>query len=194
MIFYLCSFTPRTMLAQFVTTDEELVQIAQLSQDNLVSNISAETKNKEGFVTWAYPLDTLRAIHRVSPSVIVKDSETVAGYALVLTQNMAPLYPPLQTMLDYFKKVQYQNRPVFDFRFYVMGQVCVHPQYRGKGVFNKLYQYHKQQFASQYDFVLTEISTSNLRSQRAHSKTGFKTIHTYHDAMDEWDVVLWDFS
>jgi hypothetical protein len=57
-----------------------------------------------------------------------------------------------------------------------------------------LYEEHKRLFRKEYDFVITEISTINKRSIAAHKKIGFKTIHTYRDALDEWNVVLWDWN
>jgi L-amino acid N-acyltransferase YncA len=74
-----------------------------------------------------------------------------------------------------------------------MGQICVDKAYRGKGVFELLYQKHREIFEKSYDFIVTEISTRNTRSLRAHEKVGFKTIHTYRDSMDEWNVVVWDW-
>jgi hypothetical protein len=56
-----------------------------------------------------------------------------------------------------------------------------------------LYQHHKKIYGDKYDMLITEISTSNIRSQKAHEKTGFKTIYTYTDAADEWNVVVWDW-
>jgi RimJ/RimL family protein N-acetyltransferase len=44
-----------------------------------------------------------------------------------------------------------------------------------------------------YDFVITEIATHNTRSLRAHEKVGFRLLHNYTDATDEWDVVLWNW-
>ena len=57
-----------------------------------------------------------------------------------------------------------------------------------------LYGHHKKLFEKAYDFVITEISTSNTRSLRAHEKIGFKIIYTYKDVLDEWNVVLWDWN
>jgi L-amino acid N-acyltransferase YncA len=74
-----------------------------------------------------------------------------------------------------------------------MGQICIDKTYRGKGVFKMLYDKHREMNKDVYDFIVTEISTGNLRSIKAHQKTGFKTIHTYLDHMDEWNVVLWDW-
>ncbi len=64
--------------------------------------------------------------------------------------------------------------------------------YRGQGVFDLLYAHHRQLFARQYDFVITEIATRNQRSQRAHERVGFETINTYRDELDEWNVVVMD--
>jgi len=74
-----------------------------------------------------------------------------------------------------------------------MGQVCVAAPYRGKGVFDLLYNQHKAAFSHKYDFVITDIATRNTRSMRAHARIGFKKIHTYRDELDEWDTVLWDW-
>lgn len=177
-----------------VTSAAELEQIAILSNQNLAANVSASEKDSEGFVTWAYTLPILQQLHEIAPSAIVKDGDVVAGYALVLPVTAAPIYPPLQEVLAYFKQLDYKGKPIFDYRFYVMGQVCVHPNYRGQGVFDMLYAHHRRLYTGQYDFVITEIATRNQRSQRAHARVGFETIHTYHDQLDEWNVVVMVFN
>ncbi|WP_109699270.1 GNAT family N-acetyltransferase [Chitinophaga deserti] len=180
-------------IATVVTTVEELRQIAALSESNHSQQLSPEEKSKEGFVTWSYNLDILLQLHAIAPAVIVKDGDTVAGYALVLTKAGAGAYLPLQSMLDNFNHVVYKGRPLNSHNYYVMGQVCVHPAYRGKGVFAQLYEHHKTLYAGEYDFLLTEISTFNQRSLRAHEKVGFRPIHTYTDDMSTWSVVVWEW-
>ena len=181
------------LTAKLVTTEEELAQIARLSASNLVTNISVETKAAEGFVTWSYPLATLKLLHALQPSVTVKDHDIVAGYALVLTRECTVVYPPLKGMIEHMRGLPFRGQPLLDHRVYVMGQICVHPAYRGKGVVDLLYQFHRQEFSSRFDLLVTEISTSNIRSMKAHLKTGFNVIDTYRDEQDEWNVVLWDW-
>ena len=96
-------------------------------------------------------------------------------------------------MMKNLADLKYEGSPLTNYGFYLMGQVCIRRDYRGKGVFEMLYREHKQTYSSQYDLLVTEISTSNHRSLKAHQKTGFKNIHTYEDAMDEWTVVAWDW-
>ena len=72
-----------------------------------------------------------------------------------------------------------------------MGQICIDKAYRGKKIFDLLYEGHKEYFMNQYDLLVAEVSTSNYRTLKAHKRIGFKTIYTYRDAIDEWDVVVW---
>jgi ribosomal protein S18 acetylase RimI-like enzyme len=130
-------------------------------------------------------------MHDLHPGIIVKDDDTLAGYALVAFKEAKTFHKDLATMINKLEAIIYINKRLADYRYYVMGQVCVDKDYRGKGVFDMLYQHHKTVFKDMFDFVVTEISVSNHRSIRAHEKVGFKTIYSYKDAMDEWNVVLW---
>jgi hypothetical protein len=179
--------------AKLVSTPEELDQIAHLSDLNLVTNISPETKAKQGFVTWSYPVDALKALHGIVPSVIAVDEGAVVGYALSLLRESSSAYPRMQGTLDHLASVQYEGKSLGGYRFYLMGQICVAESHRGKGVVELLYQFHRKQFSPQFEMLVTEISTSNHRSQKAHERVGFKVIDTYHDEADQWNVVLWDW-
>lgn len=181
------------MLATIVTTDNEIDQIIELSRQNARDAVSSEEKSKEGFISWSYTPTLLRQLHQLHPSIIVKDHETLAGYALVAFKESAPFHKDLQAMINHLDQLEYNGKKLADYKYYVMGQVCVSKEYRGKAVFQMLYDKHKELFQQQFDFVLTEISISNKRSMRAHEKAGFRTIFTYKDNMDEWNVVLWDW-
>jgi len=181
------------LTAVTVTNDDELTQIHQLNQQNLKSNLDQSTRGREGFVTWLYSMDLLRKMHQLAPGIIVKEGKTVAAYALTTLKASREFHPDLETMFRNLEQVLYKNKPLSSYQFYCMGQICVAREYRGKGLVNMLYEKHKQVYGSQFDFLLTEISTSNPRSLKAHKKIGFRTIYTYSDAMDEWEVVVWDW-
>jgi ribosomal protein S18 acetylase RimI-like enzyme len=181
------------LTATLVTTGDELLQIHRLNKTNHRDHLSPEEKAKEGFVSWLYPVGLLQQLQELAAQVIVKDEERVVGYALVALREAASFHPDLEIVFPHFDSIRYKDGVLADHRFYVMGQVCIDKDYRGKGVVSQLYQHHRQVYSSAYDLLLTEISTGNLRSQRAHEKVGFQTIHTYTDAMDQWNVVAWDW-
>ena len=179
--------------AVFVSTMDELEQIHQLNHQNLKYHLSTTEQEGEGFVSWLYPMDLLQQMHQLAPSIIVKDGDVIAGYALTTLRESAAFHPDLKIFFENLEKVSYKNRLLFEHRFYCMGQICIAKPYRGQGIVKMLYEMHKKKYSPDFDFLLTEIATRNTRSQKAHEKVGFKTIHTYKDSLDEWNVVVWDW-
>ncbi len=180
--------------AELVSNFEQLKKIHLLNQQNLKLNLSKEICREEGFVSWLYPLELLKQMHLISPSVIVQHEGQIAGYALTATKEMRPFHPDLDIMFQNLQELQYEGRSLAYCNFYCMGQICVAKNFRGQGIVNLLYQKHKEINSKQYEFILTEISTANLRSLKAHEKIGFKKIYNYRDKMDDWDVVVWNWN
>jgi GNAT superfamily N-acetyltransferase len=176
-----------------VTSTDELKQILQLQQQNLKQHISEEEKKSQGFVTMSFTLPMLQAMHELAPSVIVKDDDKVVAYAIVFLKEGRHLYPNLEPMFINLEKLSWKEKPLNCYSFYIMGQICVAKEYRGKGVFELLYRKHKETYSDKFDFVITEISITNYRSLRAHKRTGFQTIAAHKDQLDEWAVVLWNW-
>jgi len=179
--------------AGLVTSDHDLEAILRLQKQNLKTNISPEEKSSQGFVTMQFSLPMLQGIHRLSPSIVVRNGAEVVAYALVVPLAGRELYPSLETMFVNFNHIQWKGKPLHDYRFYVMGQVCVAKEWRGQGLFDLLYHTHRDILHMDYDFVVTEVSTSNHRSMRAHERIGFQKIFQHRDELDDWAVVLWDW-
>jgi ribosomal protein S18 acetylase RimI-like enzyme len=182
------------LYATLVTSDDELHQILHLQQLYLRGNNDAVEEKEQGFVTVHHSFDILFQMHQLAPSVIVKDNDNVVAYALTMVNECRNLIPILVPMFEMFDKIIYNGKLLYQYKFYVMGQIGVHKDYRGKGLVQMLYKKHKEDYSNQFDFIVTEISTSNARSMRAHEKIGFKTIHQFTDEADEWNIVLWDWS
>ena len=176
-----------------VRTEEELLQIHRLNQENLRQNLHAGTQDQEGFVSWLYSVPLLAQMHELAPSVIVREGGEVVGYALTTLREARAFHADLDTMFRNLQTVQYRDKPLSDHSFYCMGQICVAKTHRGRGLVDLMYQKHRELYSDRYAFILTEISTGNQRSQKAHEKTGFQTIHTYRDGVDEWNVVVWEW-
>ena len=176
-----------------VNNVSELQQILHLQQQNLPHKISAEELRSQGFVTFQHDLDTLQQFHRLAPSVVVKDDDKVVAYALTVVNEARYIFPPMESMFVLLESLQWKNQPFHNFRYYEMGQICVNKEYRGKGIFEMLYQQHKRSYSHIYDLLVTKISIKNHRSLRAHEKVGFETVTTQEDELDKWAVVVWDW-
>jgi len=180
------STAPRTCL---VTCREELERILRLQAANLRDHVSPEQAAREGFVTVAHTLEVLERMHALAPSVIAKDGEKLAGYALVMPVEARTFVPILEPMFQLLETLSWRGRPLREYRYYVMGQVCVAEAYRGQGVFDALYREHRASYGARFDCTVTEVATRNTRSMRAHARVGFERIETYRDATDEWAVI-----
>jgi GNAT superfamily N-acetyltransferase len=177
-----------------VTTPSELDEVLALQRENLRDRISVEYAAREGFVTVAHTREALERMHALAPSIIARDGNVLAGYALVMPVEAQGLVPILAPMFRLFDTLAWRGRPLASYRYYVMGQVCVASGYRGQGVFDALYREHRVRYAGRYELCVTEIATRNTRSMRAHARVGFEVLTTYRDETDEWAVVVWDWT
>lgn len=118
------------------------------------------------------------------------DGDTLAGYALVMETRFRGRIPILFPMFELLDSIIYKGKALQDRAYFVMGQVGVAKPYRGGGVFAGLYRDMQERLSAHFDFIVTEISTCNPRSVRAHEKVGFQNTHEYTDPWDEhWILV-----
>src|SRR5687768_8182806 len=120
------------LYATVVTKDDELIQINNLNVQNLRTTLSKQEKEQHGFVTWLYPVSLLKDMHKIAPSIIVKDDEAVVGYALVTPKEASSFHHDLRTMINKLELINYEDKPLSSYAYYVMGQVCIEKNYRGK--------------------------------------------------------------
>lgn len=175
--------------------DHHLQQIMRLQKINLPKNISIKEAREQGFVTVDHDIETLRDMNTPYCHSAAWAEEELAGYALTMETRFRHRIPVLVPMFELLDGIPWRGRTLKDWRYFVMGQVCVAKPFRGKGVFQGLYHDMRDRLSAHFDLVVTEISNRNPRSIRAHEKVGFKTIHEFVDPDDEhWVIVGWDWT
>jgi len=154
------------------TTINDLEAILALQKANLAQCLTLEEIQGQGFVSVNHSFDQLKKLNDYENHIIAKDNDKIIGYLLAMTQ---------QSKFDI---------PIL----FVVGQVCIDKEYRGQGIFDNCYFAYKKYYSDKYDFAITEIASTNLRSLNAHKRIGFKEIHSYFVTEEtEWIVVLWDW-
>jgi hypothetical protein len=174
--------------------DEDLQQILDLQAQNLKQNLSDRIRKEQGFVTMQFSISMLRALKYLSPSIVLKIDNQILAYALVFLKKGIDFYPEMNSLIENLRNIQWKGKRLSDWNYYIMGQVCVAENLRGTGAFDLLYHKHRELMGSKYDCLVTEIATSNTRSLRAHQRIGFKPVAVHRDELDEWQVVVWDWS
>lgn len=173
-------------------TDSDLYGILQLQRDNLATTISRAEALEEGFVTVEHNFPLLKQMNSPYPHIIAKVDDQVVGYTLVMLHALRDEIPVLVPMFEQIDQIEFEGHLLKDSRYFIMGQVCIAKGYRGRGVFQGLYEEMARRMCSDFQYIITEVSLRNQRSLRAHHKVGFQTIKEFRsDDGEDWIIVLW---
>jgi len=168
------------------TTDEELYQILALQRKNTFQEISSEERKTEGFVTVQHDFNLLKRMNHACPHSLAKENNTVVGYALCMHPKFRDSIPILKSMFAEIDRVTASDTIK---KYIVMGQICIDKEYRGKGIFRKLYENMQQIINPEFSKIITEVVTTNTRSLQAHYAIGFKKLSTYKTNESYWDLM-----
>ena len=164
--------------------NEELKQILNLQKQNLPNALSISEIEKEGFVTVIHTIEILKQMNDTCPHVIAKHKDKVVGYALCMHPSFANDVEVLKPM---FKKL-YEISSV-NSNYMIMGQVCVDKAYRGTGIFRGLYAFMQKELKNDFETIITQIDSKNVRSLNAHLAIGFEILMEYDEDEKHWAIV-----
>ncbi len=175
-------------------TPNELEQIYHLQKKNLAKSLNESDRIKEGFVTADHSIDLLRRMNTEYQHIIAVDGGKVIGYALVMLMSFKDELEILKPMFLEISKSKFNGTPLNNLNFFIMGQVCIEKEYRGKGLFSEIYEFMKEKMKTDFDAVVTEVLEQNKRSIRAHEKIGFEVFKVYESPEGEkWSLIIWDW-
>lgn len=175
-------------------SDEDLLGILELQRKNHSANLTSEEIFSQGFITVIHSLENLRNLNDIQPHIICKHNGKVIAYLLTMTAKSKNEIPVLIPMFKIFETLIFKKKPISEYNYVVVGQVCVDKNYRGMGILDKCYSEYKLHLKDKYDFAITEISSRNVRSIKAHHKIGFSEIYKYPSQnLEEWSVVVWQW-
>lgn len=182
------------MLITTASGIKDLELIRALQEKNLRSRLNDDESQAEGFLSAEYTLDFLKVMHDASPSIVAKDGDNLAGYALVTTRDVARQHPLLDDLVSTIDKTMYKGELLRQAAYILVGQLCVAKEYRGQNIVGKLYNKFRQQMEVQYQYCITDVASSNPRSLKAHIKAGFQVIDQLSYSGISWNIVLWDWT
>lgn len=174
-------------------TDRDLKEILALQKLNHKTNIAPEEAVNQGFVTVKHNFSLLKDMNSDYPHIIAKSGEKVVAYALVMLRKFGDKVDVLFPMFERINVLNWKGTPMIKSSYFIMGQVCVAKEFRGKGVFSGLYFKMTELMKNDFDYLVTEVASSNKRSMRAHEKIGFELMLNYAvEGGEEWNIVILD--
>ncbi len=177
---------------EVASTEQHFEQILQLQKQNLFNVISEEQQAQQGFVFAEHTIPLLKMMAAHLPQVVAVSNGNVIGYNLAMPVSMKNEMPSLVPMFTEFERSQYKGRLLTSYHFMVGGQICVDKDFRGQGLLRRLYHETRNRLPPGYQLCVTEVSTRNSISLKAHQKMGFEVISIYHDGKELWKVMAWD--
>jgi GNAT superfamily N-acetyltransferase len=122
--------------------------------------------------------------------IVAKHKNDVVAFALVMLKNIRNEIPGLDNLFNEIKSIKWNSSYLSDYRYFIMGQVCVDQPYRKMGVFRALFQKMAEEMKHDFDFIITEIDDKNQRSLNAHLGIGFLLLRKYTWPNGEtWNIV-----
>jgi ribosomal protein S18 acetylase RimI-like enzyme len=176
-----------------VTKVSEIENIRILQNQNLRENISTLEAKEQGFLTASYTIDFLTVMHQKEPAIIAKDGDNVVGYALVAVQSIRKEHDLIDELFSAIDAISFNGMPMVSANYVVVGQLCVAKDYRGLGLVQKMYNHFRECLKDTYAYCATDVAQANVRSLKAHKKTGFQVAGTLTYADIPWDIVVWDW-
>jgi len=166
------------------STKKELEEILVLQKRNLPNRLTKQEIEKEGFVTISHSLDLLDRMNTLCPHIIAKANGNVVGYALCMHSDFSDEIPIIQPMFIEIKTILSKEES-----FIVMGQICIDKEFRGQGIFRGLYSAMKEAVSENFNYIITEVDATNLRSISAHYAVGFTLLKTYFADKKDWKLI-----
>jgi ribosomal protein S18 acetylase RimI-like enzyme len=174
-------------------TLDELRQVKEIQNRHQKESIALELRERNGFVTAEYEISLLKKMHRLLRSIIAKEGDKVVGYALVTDRRIVGYHDLLDDLFDQINKLTFDNHPLKDANYTVVGQLCVDSDYGRRGIAQGLYKKYQESYSDSFDYCITDVDCNNPRSLRTHLRAGFQIIHKIEYGNAEWDIVLWDW-
>jgi len=166
-------------------SDKELHQILELQQKNLFTNVSDEARKQEGFVTVIHTFDLLKQMNAACQHIIAKAGGKVIGYALCMHPCFSKEIEILKPMFYEIESVNPKPR-----NYIAMGQICIDIDYRKQGIFRNLYETMSDSLKPEFDAIITEVDSKNIRSLNAHYAIGFKHLKSYKSGEQDWELII----
>ncbi len=178
---------------EILRSDPDITKLLELQSINLEQSLEQTEVDQQGFVTVLHTPELIKKFMALAPQVVAQYGDELIGYSLSMHPLLRDEIPILIPMFNLFDQLIYNEKPLNTYTYIVNGQICVDKPWRGKGLFEKLYQKQKEALQEDYEMIITEIATRNQRSLRAHYRLGFEKLANYSSGGEHWEVIIWDW-
>ena len=168
--------------------------VLALQELYLVANLSEEEK-VSGFVTTPFTIPQLTEVIQKEELFLAKDSNEIIGYIFAGSWDFFKQWPIFEYMTILLPELAF-----LDFEFtltnsFQYGPICIHKDYRGKGLIIPLFEFMRIQMLQKYPLSLTFINKINIPSAKAHTeKLNWTIISEFQFNNNEYFILAYDMN
>lgn len=135
----------------------------------LVTNLSEEEK-AFGFVTTPFTVQQLTEVIQKEELFLAKDNNKIIGYIFAGSWEFFNQWPIFNYMNSLFPKLAFLDFKITTTNSFQYGPICIHKNYRGKGLITSLFELMRINLSQKYPLSLTFINKINIPSTKAHTE------------------------
>ncbi|NLY09821.1 MAG: GNAT family acetyltransferase [Tissierellia bacterium] len=156
---------------------EELLELQKRYHVNTIS----EEDRPQGFVTTLFTKEQLSELIEKEQGVIIARSDgMLIAYAMNGSWEYWKQWPLFQYMIEDLPGTFFNGISLNTENTYQYGPVCIHTDYRGRGVLKNIVEYSRLKFGYKYPIMLTFINSINSHSKVTHvDGVGLEIIKTF---------------
>lgn len=153
-----------------IATLDDIEGVLALQELYLVSNLSEEEK-KSGFVTTPFTIPQLTEVIGNKGLFIAKDNHQVIAYIFAESWAFFDQWPIFNYMCSLFSDLSFlEFKKITTSNSFQYGPICIHANYRGKGLIKPLFELMRKNMLPRYPLSLTFINKKNIPSFKAHTE------------------------
>lgn len=143
--------------------------VTRLQAKYLLANIP-ENERQNGFVTTPFTAEQLAEIIRLEGLFIAETEEEIIAYAFSASWDYFAQWPIFPYMVSRFPNLSFQSEIPTTQNSFQYGPICIHEDFRGSGLFQKLFETMRIAMNLHYPIGITFINKINKRSFEAHTR------------------------
>jgi len=152
-------------------------QIVDLQLRNMGDNLTEEQR-RDGFLSGYFDAEMLAAANENLAVVVCADGDRIAGFVCLTTPRFTRQNEVATAMMEKLKEETIFGKQFDEWNACLYGPVCIEREYRGVGLFERLYK-GLPQFSEQCNLLVCLVAVGNQRSIAAHSKVGMTIVSEF---------------
>lgn len=177
-----------------IAKSSDINGILELQELYLVSNLTDQEK-ESGFVTTPFTVALLEEVIRNEGLFIAKLNGKIIAYAFAASWEFFSQWPIFEYMISLFPRYRFRDFDVNPITSFQYGPVCIHKDFRAKGLILLLFEFMRSNVVKKYPLSLTFINKKNIPSTKAHvDKLKWTIIDEFSFNNNEYFILAYDMN